>query len=96
MLAFMRHLILSIAVVMVASAAQAACYADYKAKRDNPLTLHYGVAEIRGACDPDNAQAQLQPKLAADGWTLLQVVSVFGQDGLDQRKANAGQFFLRY
>ncbi|HGG65793.1 MAG TPA: hypothetical protein ENK34_14610, partial [Rhodobacteraceae bacterium] len=29
-----------------AFAADAACYADYKAKRDNPLKLHYGVVEL--------------------------------------------------
>ncbi|HKK98531.1 MAG TPA: hypothetical protein VJ928_10125, partial [Marivita sp.] len=30
--------------------AQAACYADYKAKQDAPLRLHYGVAQINGPC----------------------------------------------
>ena len=24
------------------------CYADYKAKQDNPLRLHYGVAKVTG------------------------------------------------
>ncbi|MCC6304068.1 MAG: hypothetical protein IT545_02605, partial [Rhodobacteraceae bacterium] len=29
-----------------AGGAAAACYADYKAKREPPLQLHYGVMEI--------------------------------------------------
>jgi hypothetical protein len=28
-------------VIALSTAANAACYADYKAKRDNPLQLHY-------------------------------------------------------
>lgn len=84
------------ALVSLPATAQAACYADYKAKRDNPLQLHYGVAEISGACTPANAQAEIAPRLAADGWTLLQVMGVFGAEGLDQRKQDAGRFFLRY
>jgi hypothetical protein len=41
-----RIILLTLAFLAVSSAAQAACYADYKAKRDDPLRLHYGVAEI--------------------------------------------------
>lgn len=77
-------------------AAQAGCYADYKAKQDNPLKLHYGVAELNGACSKGAAQGELSPRLARDGWTLLNVVSVFGDEGLQERKASAGRYFLRY
>ncbi|EEW26805.1 hypothetical protein [Rhodobacter ferrooxidans] len=81
----------------MASAANAACYADYKAKQDNPLRLHYGVAELPdSACDRGSAQAVLAGRLANAGWTLLNVVSVFGPEGLDERKASAGDYFLRY
>ncbi|WP_147109580.1 hypothetical protein [Tateyamaria sp. syn59] len=86
-------LLLSLAL---AGTAHAQCYADYKAKQDNPLRLHYGVAQVSGACSAGNATAQLRSRLAAQGWTLLQVQSVFGPEGLDQRKDSAGQFYLRF
>lgn len=74
----------------------AACYADYKAKQDNPLRLHYGVIEVRGDCNASNAESQLRSALSRDGWQLLNVVSVFDADGLDQRRDSAGEYFLRY
>ena len=79
-----------------ATAAQADCFADYKAKRDNPLRLHYGVAEVTGDCSTSNAEAQLVARLAADGWALLTIVGVFDANGLDSRKDSAGEYFLRY
>lgn len=77
-------------------AAAAGCYADYKAKRDNPLRLHYGVAQINGACDAGSARSELSDRLAAKGWTLLNILSVFGEEGLDQRKDSAGPNYLRF
>ncbi|MCB1335867.1 MAG: hypothetical protein KDK26_20075 [Roseivivax sp.] len=91
----MKALVLILAFLAPA-AAQAGCFADYKAKQDNPLRLHYGVAEIRGACDKASAQAELTGRLAAQGWTLLTVLSVFDDSGLDQRRESAGANFLRY
>lgn len=77
--------------------AAAACYADYKAKRDEPLKLHYGVAQVSdGNCNPGAAEGELAPRLASDGWTLLTVLSTFGPEGLEERKASAGAYFLRY
>ncbi|MFA9230101.1 MAG: hypothetical protein ACEQSU_05055 [Microgenomates group bacterium] len=79
------------------TAAGAECYADYKAKQDDPLRLQYGVAAVSdAACDVGSAEAELAPKLEADGWTLLNVVSTFGPEGLAEREASAGEFFLRY
>lgn len=75
--------------------ASADCFADYKAKQDNPLRLHYGVAQV-SACDKKDARAELEPRLAAAGWTLLKVLSVFGPEGLEERKDSAGDYFLRY
>jgi len=75
---------------------QSPCYADYKAKRDDPLRLHYGVAEIAGDCAPGPAAQELAPRLAQAGWELLDVVGVFGPGGLEERRANAGDHFLRY
>ena len=56
--------------------AQAACMAEYKAKRDNPLELFYDVAKVPGPCTTQNATAQLKAMLAAQGLTLLKVLSV--------------------
>lgn len=85
-----------IAILSSASAAQAQCYADYKAKRDNPLNLHYGVAQVSGACTKANAKVQVEPRIAVDGWQLLNIVSVFDASGLDERSDSAGAYFLRY
>jgi hypothetical protein len=78
--------------------AAANCYADYKAKQEPPLRLAYGVAELpdAGCAGPDAAAAVLAPRLAAAGWTLLAIVSLFGPEGLEERKASAGDHFLRY
>ncbi|WP_126975160.1 hypothetical protein [Frigidibacter oleivorans] len=86
-------------LLLSAVSASAECYADYKAKRDEGrLRLHYGVARLpdRACGSAGDAAAALAPRLAAEGWTLLNVVSVFGPEGLDQRKGSAGDFFLRY
>lgn len=82
--------------LLSAGAANAACYADYKAKRDDPLRLHYGVAEISGDCSVSNAADQLAPRLAADNWQLLNIVGVFDDTGLEERRDSAGDFYLRY
>ena len=93
----MKHVIVSLTALLISvSAAQAACYADYKAKRGDPLRLHYGVAEVKGDCTEDNAEKEIAKRIARDGWELLDVVSVFSDDGLDERRANAGEFYLRY
>ncbi len=84
------------ALCIMASAAHAACYADYKAKQDNPLRLHYGVAEVRGECTSRNAQSQLADRLSSAGWELLNIVSVFDDGQLDDKKDSAGEYFLRF
>ncbi len=81
---------------MVANLASADCYADYKAKRDDPLRLHYGVAQINGDCSPAVASDQLRGRLAADNWQLLNVLGVFDDAGLEERRDSAGEFYLRY
>ncbi|MFW8593679.1 hypothetical protein [Cribrihabitans neustonicus] len=85
------------AILTLAAPAQAAnCYADYKAKQDSPLRLHYGVIELSGPCKKQAAKAEIQARIAPGGWTLLNVLSVFGPEGLEQRKANAGPYYLRF
>lgn len=85
-----------IALMLATTTAQAACYADYKAKRDDPLRLHYGVAAVTGDCTVAQAERQLTPSLARDGWQLLNVLGVFDDAGLEERKDSAGEYFLRY
>ena len=84
--------------VALAGAAQAGCYADYKAKKDNPLRLSYGVIQLNGAaCTSRQAAAQaISGRISRGGWTLLAVLSIFGPEGLQQRKASAGANYLRY
>lgn len=84
--------------VVLAAPAHATCYADYKAKQDNPLRLHYGVIELQDpACKrPKLAEREISSRIAVDSWTLLNVLTVFGPEGLAERKESAGQYFLRY
>ena len=93
-----RLLATLLALSMLAAPASAACYADFKAKRDNPLRLQYGVIQLSdAACDNKRAaQAEVSARIGRDGWQLLNVMSVFGPEGLDQRKQRAGDYFLRY
>lgn len=95
----MKHILTSLVIASLISlgttASAAECYADYKAKRDNPLRLHYGVMQV-SACQKGQAKQEVAKRLKSSGWTLLNVISVFGPEGLDQRKANAGKFYLRF
>lgn len=96
---FARHLaLLTLIGAGLGLPANAGCYADYKAKQDAPLRLAYGVAELpdAGCASADAAAAVLAPRLAQAGWTLLSILSIFGPEGLEERKASAGDHFLRY
>lgn len=91
----LSFLAVSTLLSLLATTAAAECYADYKAKQDNPLRLHYGVMEVP-VCQPGPARQEIAKRLKKSGWTLLNVISVFGPEGLDQRKENAGKFYLRF
>jgi len=94
----MKRLLVTTALALaLAGPAAAECYADYKAKQDDPLQLRYGVAQVsEGNCSPEAAEVELAPRLAAGGWTLLHVLSTFGPEGLAERKASADDHFLRF
>ncbi len=91
---------LSALLSLAALPAAAECYADYKAKRDDPLRLHYGVIALPdAACASADAAAEaIAARIGVDGWTLLAVVSIFDESGLDdeKRRASAANYFLRY
>ena len=93
-----RALPLSLVLLLapLAAGAQEACFADYKASREEPLELQYGVAEIFGECAVPAAEQELEPRLATDDWQLLEVMDTFGEGGLEERRESAGEYFLRY
>lgn len=93
-----KFLITFAAMIALAGPVQAACYADYQAKTDDPLRLHYGVIELSdAACRSISvAQTEAARRLSAGGWTLLKILSTFEADGLNARRADAGQNFLRF
>jgi hypothetical protein len=88
---------MALACVM-ALPASAECYADFKASKPDPKGFAYGVSQVSDAACGNAGQAagELGPRLAADGWTLLKILSTFGPEGLGERKASAGDFYLRY
>lgn len=98
----MKNRILSASALLLAltlaNPAAAACYADYKAKRDNPLRLHYGVIELADEICQSSQQTrnEIAARVGAGNWQLLNVLSVFDRTGLDKRRASAGEYFLRY
>ncbi|GLQ35657.1 hypothetical protein GCM10007939_19400 [Amylibacter marinus] len=89
----------ALALALMATQAQADCYADYKAKASSDdLRLHYGVVKISGGdcASVGDATSMVQSRIGGDGWQVLRIMSTFDDSGLAQRKANAGKFFLRY
>lgn len=92
-----RHALgLAVGISLMASTSSAACYADYKAKKDNPLKLHYGVIELNSGCNDQDAEAEINARIGRDGWVLLNVLSVFDDGGLAGKEQSAGKFYLRY
>jgi hypothetical protein len=81
----------------LAASAQAQCFADYKAKQDNPLRLQYGIVELPpSACaSVPAAREYAAPVIARSGWTLLTIESIFGPADLASRSANAGAIHRR-
>lgn len=78
------------------SVATAECLFAYKAKRDNPLQLHYGVISIRGECQRASAVQEANDRLASSGWSLLVLLEQVEESKLNQYKEKAGEYFLRY
>lgn len=88
-------LLVTAAIFLSAAHAQADCFVDYKAKRDRPLQLHYGVIQLDDAeCeDPGPAVAR---RIAAEDWTLLTVMDRLSEAEAEERQEDAGAYYLRY
>ena len=74
----------------------AECLFAYKAKRDNPLQLHYGVMAINGQCDLASVKQEVAQRLEANGWALLVLLEQLPPSKVDEYKETAGAYFLRY
>ncbi|MBO9464327.1 hypothetical protein J7443_03720 [Tropicibacter sp. R15_0] len=96
----MRHFIAPLLVAItlaLPAAAQADCFVEYKAKKDSPLRLHYGILSLDGSCPSASAAAQsASRRVASGGWTLLNVVGLSENTPSGAKRANAGEYYLRY
>lgn len=92
----LRGAVVAAALALPSLASAAECYADYKAKKDAPLRLHYGVIALNDGCDKASAQREVAARIGQDGWTLLNILSVFDASKLSGKEDSAGQFYLRY
>ncbi|MEY3037711.1 MAG: hypothetical protein RL143_278 [Pseudomonadota bacterium] len=86
----------SLLVATFSVSANAECFYSYKAKRDNPLQLHYGVIKVDGPCQQPTPSQEIASRIARDGWTLLSVVGTVAQPKLSSERERAGEFFLKY
>ena len=88
-------LVVTATLALSAVAARAECFVDYKAKRDDPLQLHYGVIRLDDELCADPAPAVAE-RIAAEGWTLLTVMDRLTEAEAEERQDDAGDYFLRY
>ena len=95
----MKYILTSCALLWAAAAplsAQADCFVEYKAKRDNPLQLHYGIMQLAGDCGADTLQTTVATRLAAQNWILLKILSTSTDTPSEDQRDNAGEFYLRF
>ena len=94
----MIYMLATLTALAIAGSADAACFADYKAKRDNPLRLHYGVVELPDAAcgNKADAKAEIAQRLSAGNWRLLNVLSIFSAADMGDKEGRAGEYFLRF
>ena len=77
--------------------ANSACFVDYKAKKNNPFQLHYGVMEVSSSqCTKSKAEKIVTKRIELGGWLLLGVITLFDEGGLERRRESAGKYFLLY
>ena len=92
----LRNIVCASVFLLAAPVAASGCYADYKAKQDDPLRLHYGVVALNGECSVRSAEREIAGRLSGSGWVLLNVLSVFGEDQLGEKRNDAGPYYLRF
>lgn len=93
----MKQIALALTFIALSSPLYADCYADYKAKMDNPLRLHYGVIRLPdSACLRPAASAAIAQRVLSGGWQFLELMSIFDESGLATRRNDAGQYYLRF
>lgn len=98
-MAYIQKIIATACLITMPTLASAECYVDYKAKQTSgDLRLHYGVMKLPDAAcgDGDATANQIQARISGDGWELLRVMSSFDANALDNKQADAGEYFLRY
>lgn len=84
-----------LAVALAAPGAAAAdCYVHYKAKRDVPYGLHYGIVRVTGSC-PSSPARTVQSQIASRGWALLGVVKVTTAPPTATEVSSAGPHYYR-
>lgn len=85
------------ALASLAAPAEAACYAQYRATRQNPVQLAYGVAAIPGnTCSAQAAAQYLQDRLSRSGWTLQNVLSTMTSNSAPANAGYTGGHYLAY
>ena len=77
-LAMMKTLLLTLGpIISVTTVADAACVAEYKAKRSNPTQYEHGRMNVPdSACTQEAAMPIVRAALADRGWTLMTIVKV--------------------
>lgn len=93
-----RILLVTLATVAaLAAPAHAACYAEYRAQRQSPVQLAFGVAEIRGgACNAQAAANYLRNTLGRSGWTLSNIVSTVNSNSAPGNSGYTNGHYLRF
>ncbi len=94
--ALLRRLAAASILVLLAfpSAAAADCYVHYKAKRNSPYGLHYGIVALSGNC-PSSPAGVVQSRISSGGWTILNVVKVTSSPPSSTEKRSAGSHYYR-
>ena len=82
-------------VCLTSQLVSAACYTDYKAKKDQPLRLHYGVMKLYESDCKEESQRdtdnRVSIRLRIAGWQLLGVLATFDDNDFIKSKKNGYQ-----
>lgn len=94
--ALLHRLLAAVVLVTLAlpSAAAADCYVHYKAKRNSPYGLHYGIVRVSGGC-PSSPARVVQSRISSGGWTILNVVKVTTSSPSSSERRSAGSHYYR-